>query len=178
MECIRDNSNSRKENWTRKDEMFATITLNGCSHHSQFLQEILICGTKGHLVLRNEDLYFRKKTGFETVEEPLYYEKTPHKGSENNNKESSSEQNGLPEMFPKGASLLFRHLSYTLKNSTEENVGKSKQSYDSKDAQANIRSLASFEDGLYVQAVMEAIRVSSREKSWSKVNVADDAKET
>ena len=77
-----------------------------------------------------------------------------------------------------GSGREIRHLSYTLKNSSEENVGKSKQSNDSKGAQANNRSLASFEDGLYVQAVMEAIRVSSREKSWSKVNVADEAKET
>lgn len=177
MECIQENSRSMKEKWSNRNEMFATVTLNGCSHHSKFLQEILISGTKGHLILRNEDLYFRKETGFETVEELLYHEEGPYTTSENNNKNSSSEFNRLPEMFPKGASLLFRHLSNTLKNPSENNIGPNGQSGDSDKNEENSNSLASFEDGLYVQAVMEAIRLSSREKSWAKVNVVDEAKE-
>jgi len=177
MECIQESSRSMNEKWSNRNEMFATVTLNGCSHHSQFLQEILICGTKGHLILRNEDLYFRNEIGPETVEELLYHEKDADNTSENNNKKSSSEFNRLPEMFPKGASLLFRHLSNTLKNSSENIIGENKQFGDSDENQEHSNSLASFEDGLYVQAVMEAIRLSSREKSWSKVNVVDEAKE-
>merc|ERR1712080_236177 len=86
MECIQESSRSMNEKWSNRNEMFATVTLNGCSHHSQFLQEILICGTKGHLILRNEDLYFRKEIGPETVEELLYHEKDAYNTSENNNK--------------------------------------------------------------------------------------------
>ena len=177
MECTQVSSHCMKEKGSNRNEMFATITLNGCSHHSQFLQEILICGTKGHLILRNEDLYFRKEAGLETVEELLYREKDSYTTFENNNEKASSEFNRLPEMFPKGASLLFRHLSNTLKNQSENNIWQNEQPSDSDKNQERSNSLASFEDGLYVHAVMEAIRRSSREKTWSKVNVVDETKE-
>ena len=179
MECVRDTSpNMAKENGSNKDEMFVTVTLNGCSHHSQFSQEILICGSKGHLVLRNENLYIRKKTGREVTEELLHAEKEPISTSDNNNKISSSDCNRLPEMFPKGASLLFRHLSNTLKSAPEKTSVVYNQSDNSEgNTKSDIISLASFEDGLYVQAVMEAIRLSSREKCWAKVNEIDNSKE-
>ena len=178
MECVRENSNrDETETWFHKQEMFVTATLNGCSHHTKFNQEILICGTKGNLVLRNQDLYFRKCQGNETSEEMLHSEKDPPVTSQNNNHPSSFDLNSTPEIFPKGTSLLFRHLSNTLKASSKDGIEESISADNPNDKPQNISSLASFEDGLYVQAVMEAIRQSSKEKSWSKVNVVDNFKD-
>ena len=64
-----------------------------------------------------------------------------------------------------------------LKNQSENNIWQNEQPSDSDKNQERSNSLASFEDGLYVHAVMEAIRRSSREKTWSKVNVVDETKE-
>jgi len=168
MECVRDDGSSNKDNWSNKQEMFVTATLNGCSHHTEFNQEILICGTKGNIILRNQDLYFRKNQS--ESEETLYLENTSEVISQNNNHMSSFDFNSTPEMFPKGASLLFRHLSSTLKTASRTNTEETEIEGNFKQ-HSDVSSLASFEDGLYVQAVMEAIRQSSKEKSWSKVSI-------
>ena len=178
MECIPNISCSDdKEGVHNKREMFVTATLNGCSHHTKFNQEILICGTKGHLVLRDQSLYFRKNKNLESSEEVIYLESDPPELSQNNNHLSVFDSNTMPEMFPKGASLMFRHLSSSIKTASitkpEETLGAD----DPTQTPQNISSIASFDDGLYVQAVMEAIRLSSKEKSWSKVNVVDNFKD-
>ena len=179
LECVKDDiSLSKKENHSNKEEMFVTVTLNGCSQHSDYSQEIILCGTKGHLILRNEDLYFRKKNGVDATEEAIFIEPKPSKRSDNNNKISSSDCARSPEMFPKGTSLLFRHLSNTLKSTFKEPIPEDdRQNTPEENIDKHAKSLASFEDGLYVQAVMEAIRLSSRQKSWTKVNVVDDFRE-
>ena len=61
-------------------------------------------------------MYFRKKNGADAPEEAIFIEPNPSKRSDNNNKISSSDCARSPEMFPKGTSLLFRHLSNTLKS--------------------------------------------------------------
>jgi len=170
MECIKKTSSDDKERSEKKQEMFVTATLNGCSHHTKFNQEILICGTRGHLVLRNQDLYFRKNQNLETAEEVIYSESDHPAMSQNNNHLSASDGNVTPEMFPKGASLLFRYLSNTIKTASDIKV-EAVSSDNSNQSTHNLSSIASFEDGLYVQAVMEAIRQSSKEKSWSKVSI-------
>ena len=174
MECVRDIGSNNKDNWSNKQEMFVTATLNGCSHHTKFNQEILICGTKGNIVLRNQDLYFRKNQS--ESEETLYLENSSGVISQNNNHLSSFDCNSTPEMFPKGASLLFRHLSSNLRTASITNTEETEIEGNFKQ-NPEASSLASFEDGLYVQAVMEAIRQSSKEKSWSKVNVVDNFKD-
>ena len=176
MECIKKTSSDDKERSEKKQEMFVTATLNGCSHHTKFNQEILICGTRGHLVLRNQDLYFRKNQNLETAEEVIYSESDHPAMSQNNNHLSASDGNVTPEMFPKGASLLFRYLSNTIKTASDIKV-EAVSSDNSNQSTHNLSSIASFEDGLYVQAVMEAIRQSSKEKSWTKVNVVDNFKD-
>lgn len=172
LECVKDDlSFSKKDNHSSKEEIFVTVTLNGCSQHSDYSQEIILCGTKGHLILRNEDLYFRKKNGVDAPEEAIFIEPKPSKQSDNNNKISSSDCARSPEMFPKGTSLLFRHLSNTLKSTFKEPIAEDDQQNTPEDnTDKHAKSLASFEDGLYVQAVMEAIRLSSRQKSWTKVS--------
>ena len=177
MECIEKTSSDDKERSSKKQEMFVTATLNGCSHHTNFNQEILICGTKGHLVLRNQDLYFRKNQNLGTSEEVIFSESDPSVMSQNNNHLSSPDGNFAPEMFPKGVSLLFRYLSNRIKTTSDIKVEEAVSSDDSNQNTHNLCSIASFEDGLYVQAVMEAIRQSSKEKSWTKVNVVDNFKD-
>jgi len=171
MECIEKTSSDDKERSSKKQEMFVTATLNGCSHHTNFNQEILICGTKGHLVLRNQDLYFRKNQNLGTSEEVIFSESDPSVMSQNNNHLSSPDGNFAPEMFPKGVSLLFRYLSNRIKTTSDIKVEEAVSSDDSNQNTHNLCSIASFEDGLYVQAVMEAIRQSSKEKSWTKVSI-------
>jgi len=171
MECIKKISSDDKERSSEKQEMFVTATLNGCSHHTKFNQEILICGTRGHLILRNQDLYFRKNQNLETSEEVVVLESDHPAMSQNNNHLSASDGNVTPEMFPKGASLLFRYLSNTIKTASDIKVEEAASSDNSNQNTHNLSSIASFEDGLYVQAVMEAIRQSSKEKSWSKVSI-------
>ena len=178
MECIKKISSDDKERSSEKQEMFVTATLNGCSHHTKFNQEILICGTRGHLILRNQDLYFRKNQNLETSEEVVLLESEHPAMSQNNNHLSASDGNVTPEMFPKGASLLFRYLSNTIKTASDIKVEEAASSDNSNQNTHNLSSIASFEDGLYVQAVMEAIRQSSKEKSWSKVNVVDNLKDS
>ena len=180
MECHRDSSSSNRsaKDWWNKDEMFVTVTLTGCSQQPKFYQEFLICGTKGHLIVRNEDLYLRKTYGVKPTEEILHSEQDLTFTTENNNKTSLS-YSRLPEMFPKGTSLLFRHLSEKLKKANAEFNGKGSQTSNEikTDQEKRINPLASFDDALYVQAVMEAIRHSSKEKSWAKVNVSEDSSE-
>ena len=177
MECVRENiSNDKTETWLNKQEMFVTATLNGCSHNTKFNQEILICGTKGNLVLRNQDLYLRTCQGSEISEEMIHSEKGPPVTTQNNNHPSSFDLNSTPEIFPKGTSLLFRHLSSTLRTSNKK-IEETKNTDNPNEKHQNISPLASFEDGLYVKAVMEAIRQSSKEKSWSKVKVVEDFKD-
>ena len=173
MECIKDN-------WsTTRDEIFVTVTLNGCSQQHDFNQEVLICGTKGTFIVRNGDLYIRRQQcdgdGHVQMEEKLHSEKGDLSlGAENNNKSAYAR---LPEMFPKGTSLLFRHLSEKLKtaNSTEEISSQNERLHDESKSEEMKDLLASFDDALYVQAVMEAIRLSSKEKTWSKVNVLHES---
>ena len=107
----------------------------------------------------------------------IFSESDPSVMSQNNNHLSSPDGNFAPEMFPKGVSLLFRYLSNRIKTTSDIKVEEAVSSDDSNQNTHNLCSIASFEDGLYVQAVMEAIRQSSKEKSWTKVNVVDNFKD-
>ena len=184
MEChrdsISDSSNRSAKDWSNKDEMFVTVTLTGCSQQPKFYQEILICGTKAHLIVRNEDLYLRKKSGSKLNEEILQSDQEDLTFTTENNNKTSSSYSRLPEIFPKGTSFLFRHLSEKLKRANTEFNGNDKNQTSNaiqNDQEKWINPLASFDDALYVQAVMEAIRISSKEKSWAKVNVLEDCLE-
>ncbi|XP_054286193.1 glucose-fructose oxidoreductase domain-containing protein 1-like [Macrosteles quadrilineatus] len=131
-----------------------TVTLN---NHlpGQFHQEFLICG-KGHLVVRGGDLYGMKQGA--SKEDVIYLdvEDLQKCGSIN-----PVVANSIPKPYMKG---LFKMMG-ALKEAflpVEDKRGWVKEP---------VALAATFEDGLYVQAVIDALRKSSSNKEWVKVTI-------
>lgn len=132
-----------------------TVTLN---NHlpGLFNQEVLICGNGGHLVVRGGDLYGMKAGS--SKEEVIYLdvEDLQKYGSIN-----PAVVNTIPRPYMKG---LFKMMG-ALKEAflpVEDKRGWIKEP---------VALAATFEDGLYVQAVIDALRKSSTNKEWVKVSI-------
>jgi len=132
-----------------------TATLN--SHlPGSFTQEILVCGKEGHLVARGGDLYGLKAGA--SKEEVLYLDvqDLQKEGAVN-----AVVAKTIPKPYIKG---LFKMIG-ALKEAflpVEDKWGWVKEP---------VAQAATFEDGLYVQGVIDAITKSSSNKEWVKVNV-------
>ncbi|KFM82361.1 Glucose-fructose oxidoreductase domain-containing protein 1, partial [Stegodyphus mimosarum] len=154
----------------------ATVTLN---EHlpGQFSQEVLLCGTEGHVVVRGGDLYGQKLNSVK--EEVLYLDIEDLKKSSvisfNSVSVSSTAdtsdcavQNYLNALLPKP------YMKGLLKM-----VGALKEAFASQeDLQSWVKEpvamAASFEDGQYIQAVIDAIRLSSKGREWVKVEILSE----
>lgn len=150
----------------------ATVTLN---EHlpGQFMQEVLLCGTEGHVSVRGGDLYGQKLTSVK--EDVLYLDiEDLKKSSTMTNTISSTEsseqslQNFLNALLPKP------YMKGLLKM-----VGALKEAFASQeDLQSWVKEpvamAASFDDGQYIQAVIDAIRLSSKTREWVKVEVLSE----
>ena len=143
------------------DQCLATISMS--SIDQKFGQELVFYGSKGELRMRGQDLHFTPKSRPEELQ-VLYA--CPG--------ESEASYPRLPDIYKQGMIAMFEELSQKLvlleKNKNKENV---EATEDVPNVDSN--TFASFEDGLYVQAVMEAVRVSSKDKTWTKVNVVDSS---
>lgn len=137
---------------------FATVTLNS-NFPGKFMQEILICGTKGHLVIRGADLYGQNDS-FST-EKLLYLDVDDSKQViEEFSKEIipdsyEIQKDVIPKLFFKS---LIQMISALKKCFSTEN-----------DKFIKDHIAATFEDGQYVQTTVEAIRQSSQNKEWVKI---------
>lgn len=121
-----------------------------------FHQEILVCGKGGYLVVRGGDLYGMKAGS--SKEEVIYLdvEDLQKYGSIN-----PAVANSIPRPYMKG---LFKMIG-ALKEAflpVEDKRGWVKEP---------VALAATFEDGLYVQAVIDALRKSSTNKEWVKVTI-------
>lgn len=127
-----------------------TANINSHTSTSTFQQEVMICSKTGHLVVRGGDLFGRKNKGSEDV---LYLDVEDLKCPVPNS--------SLPRPFIKGVCKMVSALREAFLP-VKEKAGWIKEP---------VLTAASFEDGLYVQAVLHAIRQSSKTKQWVKVNV-------
>ncbi|XP_071035867.1 glucose-fructose oxidoreductase domain-containing protein 1 [Parasteatoda tepidariorum] len=149
----------------------ATVTLN---EHlpGQFSQEVLLCGSNGYVVVRGGDLYGQKINSIK--EEVLYLDIEDLKQSSamsfNNINMSvpDSAENLLPKPYMKGLVKM---------------VGALKEAFASQDdlqswVKEPVAIAASFEDGQYIQAVIDSIRLSSKQREWVKVELMSEDPET
>lgn len=130
--------------------ILVTATLS--SHlQNQLTQEIMVCGANGHLLVRGGNLHGSKGG----QEEVLYLD------VENNHDSYSIATDFIPKPFLKGLRKMIGALREAFQ-SVEDKRGWMKEP---------VSLAATFEDGLYVQAVIDALRRSSKNREWVKVNV-------
>lgn len=130
---------------------YATVTLN--SHCAgQFSQELLVCGTRGKLVVRSGDLHGQRKGAKEEV---LYLDVEDLK---------QAPDCVVPKPHAKGLVKMVTALRDAFASRANA-PGWAKEPTE---------SAASFEDGLYIQAIMEAVRQSSQTRQWVRVQLLQD----
>ncbi|KAK4313658.1 hypothetical protein Pmani_015005 [Petrolisthes manimaculis] len=142
-----------------------TATLN--SHMGGgFIQEVAVCGSRGRLVVRGAALYGQTTSsgGMATREELIHQGLDEPSLLTNRNTSNTRINSLLPQPYLQG---LFRL------------VGALKEAFATGDGEHGwlkgpVASAASFEDGQYVQAVMDALRLSSASRQWEQVTVATD----
>lgn len=129
----------------------ATVTLN--SHCSgQFTQELLVCGSRGNLVVRSGDLHGQKRGGRDEV---LYLDVEDMK---------QAPDCVVPKPYVKGLVKMVSALRDAFAGrGTSQAWGKEP-----------VSSAATFEDGLYIQAVVSAVRQSSQRREWVYVEPLRD----
>eukprot|EP00092_Neocalanus_flemingeri_P084684 GFUD01106421.1.p1 GENE.GFUD01106421.1~~GFUD01106421.1.p1 ORF type:complete len:375 (-),score=165.96 GFUD01106421.1:297-1421(-) len=128
---------------------FVTITIN--SSLSGFMQEVTVCGTAGHLTARQGDL--RGKKNGATKDEVFNLDV-----SEN---ELGQQSSGLPSLHAAGLVRMVGELRDVFRGKLEGQ-------------QERTSVAATFGEGLYVQAVMEALRRSSESREWRKVELVQE----
>ncbi|KAL0279221.1 UNVERIFIED_CONTAM: hypothetical protein PYX00_000826 [Menopon gallinae] len=127
-----------------EDGSLVTANLNNHVNGS-FTQEVLVCGSKGHLLAKGSDLF-----GFKGKDEALYVDsdniQLPHVSV-------------LPVPYLKGLYKMIGALREAFLP-VEDKTGWVK---------GPVAAASTFEDGLYVQAVIDALKKSSLNKEWVKV---------
>jgi len=144
----------------------ANVTLN--SHvFGQLIHEVLICGSKGYIVCRGGDLYARLLSS--NKEEVLFLDNEDLI----DNNISLSAKNLLPKPYGKGLLKMISALKDAFQCSPDEQISDNSVNLDEKVfhwAKEAVSLAANFEDGLYIQAVIEAIKYSSKNKEWVRIN--------
>ena len=135
----------------------ATVTLN---NHlpGQYVHEVLICGTKGHLTTRSADLFGQKN---EMIKEELIHKDVSNILDQTNTGVSETIRADIPIPHMKGLLKLIDSVKDAFK-SVEGRHGWSPEP---------VAIAATFDDGQYVQTVVDAIRKSSKTRDWVKVKI-------
>ncbi|KAL6432528.1 hypothetical protein ACFW04_006832 [Cataglyphis niger] len=130
-----------------------TLVTATLSNHlqGQHSQEVLICGGGNHLVVRGGDLY-----GCRNGQEEILYRDT-----EDLQGISLPIVDSIPRPYIKGLRKMIAALREAFQ-SVEDKRGWIKEP---------VFSASTFEDGLYVQAVIDALRESNNQREWAKVNI-------
>ncbi|XP_064599282.1 glucose-fructose oxidoreductase domain-containing protein 1-like [Liolophura sinensis] len=133
----------------------ATITLN--THMpGQFVHEILVCGTKGRLIAKGADLYGQKNDGLR--EELIHFDPINFKEEERYGI-CEKTRHAIPTPYLKG----MIHLIEAMREAFEQEDERQKWCI------GPVSRAATFEDSLYIQTVIDAIRKSTKVKEWVKV---------
>ncbi|CAH0547873.1 unnamed protein product [Brassicogethes aeneus] len=130
--------------------VLVTATLNSHTVGHSFQQEVMICSSTGHLVVRGGDLFGKRQ---KSNEEVIYLDVE--------DLQCPVPNSILPKTFVKGICKMVSALREAFLP-VNEKAGWIKEP---------VCSAANFEDGLYVQAVLSAIRQSSQTRQWVKVNI-------
>ncbi|XP_060145821.1 glucose-fructose oxidoreductase domain-containing protein 2 isoform X3 [Globicephala melas] len=131
----------------------STVTLN-FNMPGAFVHEVMVVGSAGRLVARGADLYGQKNSA--TQEELLL-------------RDSLAVGTGLPEQGPQDVPLLYlKGMVYMVQALRQSFQGQGdRRTWD----HTPVSMAASFEDGLYMQSVVDAIKRSSRSGEWEAVEV-------
>lgn len=114
----------------------------------KFAQDVMVCGRDGHLIVRNSDLFGQRKSN--DKEESLY-----------------TDRENIQNLFQGNNVMPYPHINGMCKM-----IGALREAFiqeQSSWVKEPVQMAATFDDGLYVQAVLDAIRKSSDSKSWIKV---------
>lgn len=139
------------------------ITNNSCT---KFSQEVLICGRDGQLIVRNGDLFGRR---IDNAKEDVLYREESNDDNDDVDLQRSTQMTAdgsgtlLPMPYIKGIAQMISAL--------RESFIQEQGSWIKEPVQA----AATFEDGLYVQAVLDAVRRSSESKNWIKVSIMSES---
>ncbi|KZC11315.1 PREDICTED: glucose-fructose oxidoreductase domain-containing protein 1 [Dufourea novaeangliae] len=130
-----------------------TLVTATLSNHlqGQLSQEVLICGGSNHLLARGGDLY-----GYRNGQEEMLYVDT-----DDLQDVTFSITDSVPRPYVKGLRNMISALRQAFQ-SVEDKRGWIKEP---------VFSASTFEDGLYVQAVIDALRQSNKRREWVKVNI-------
>lgn len=135
--------------------IIVTVSILANFSNPKFSQEILVFGRDGHLIVRNNDLFGHRKNA--DKEETLFVDKDVQQPIMNNS------NNTMPYPYINGMRKMIDAL--------RESFIQEQSSW----VKEPVQSAATFEDGLYVQAVLDAVRQSSETKSWIKVNIMSES---
>ncbi|RZF38040.1 hypothetical protein LSTR_LSTR006439 [Laodelphax striatellus] len=136
-----------------------TVTLN---NHLPgiFNQEVIVCGKGGHLVVKGGDLYSYKAGS--AKEEVMYLDVEDMQKYGNIYRSINPiAANVIPKPYMKGLFKMMGALREAFLP-VEDKRGWVKEP---------VASAATFEDGLYVQAVIDALRKSSVNREWVKISI-------
>lgn len=134
--------------------ILVTAILNSHVAGNGFHQEVLVCGKNGHLAVRGGDLFGRKhKNDGKGSEEVLYLDVE--------DLQCPTPISVIPRPYIKGLCKM---------------IGALREAFLPVREQADwvkepVQLAATFEDGLYVQAVLDAIKKSSLNREWTTVNI-------
>ncbi|KAI8795465.1 glucose-fructose oxidoreductase domain-containing protein 1 [Biomphalaria glabrata] len=137
----------------------ATVTLNGHAP-GQFIQEIIIVGTKGQLILRGSDLYGQKRE--RVKEELLNFDPVNYKDIESLGIHEKV-RSEIPVPYMKGVIRMVESVRDAFQQ-VEERQGWSPDP---------VNSAATFEDCFYVQTVLDTVRAASKARQSIKVVLTD-----
>merc|ERR1719315_956772 len=119
---------------------YVTISINSCL--SEFMQEVTLWGTAGYLTAKQAELRGRKQGA---TKDEIFYSGSDHYHPHQTSGLSNLHADGLVRMV-------------------EELRDEFKSRQDGQQDSAS--NAATFKDGLYVQAVMEALKRSSERREW------------
>ncbi|XP_035274320.1 glucose-fructose oxidoreductase domain-containing protein 2 [Anguilla anguilla] len=128
-----------------------TVTLN-FNMPGAFVHEVMVVGSAGRLVARGTDLYGQRNGACQ--EELLLADPSGQEGPERGLQD-------IPPPYLKGMACMVRALHASFLGQED------RRSWDLKP----VATAATFEDGLYVQTVVDAIKKSSRSGEWERVEV-------
>jgi len=125
---------------------YVTISINSCL--SDFTQEVIMCGTAGYLTAKQAELRGRKKGA---SKDEIFC----------NGSGQEHQASGLSRLHADGLVRMVEDLRDQFKGRQEGQEDR-------------ISNAATFRDGLYVQAVMEALKKSSEKREWRKVDMLEE----
>ena len=138
----------------------ATVTLN---NHlpGQFIHDLMICGTKGRLIARGSDLSGQKN---DSPKEEVIHKDLLNILDEAKTGVSETIRADIPIPYLKGLMKLIDSVKEGFK-CIEDKHGWCKDP---------VAVAATFEDGQYVQTVVDAVRKSGKTSEWTKVKLLDE----